>query len=341
VLRRHTPAILGRDRQPFPGSVARLERWRVGGVDQWVLIRGVDATQPALLVIPDGPGETLIPLARSFQRELERAFIVVNWDPRGCGLSYERSPAPGELTLDRLAADAVEVAGRISRELGKERVVLAGHGFGGVVGMLAAARAPEQFECYIGVGQWVEPEESGRRAMAWATAEAERKGWRVPLAGADPGPPRSDRSDGVDPRLIPTLRALGAWSQHPEGRAAERIPIASLSEYTLFDLLRRRAGIRRSASTVGREARAIDLPTRITRLDVPTYFIAGRFDHVVDPGLSREYLQVLDAPRKGWAWIEGTAHLAPFEEPDAYAAALAQFGHHARDPPTPRWALAG
>lgn len=225
--------------------------------------------------------------------------------------------------------------------MGKERIVLAGHGFGSVVGILAAARAPERFECFIGVGQWVDPAENDRRARVWASAEAIRRGLKDPFAGADRSRASSGPPDGHDPRLVRAQRALGAWTVQPEGRAGERVPISTLSEYTLFDLLRRRAGIRRSEATVGREARAIDLPTRVTRLDVPTFFIAGRSDHVVDPELSREDLQVLDAPRKGWAWIEGTAHLAPFEDPDAYAAALAHFGHRAREPPTPRWALAG
>jgi L-proline amide hydrolase len=341
VFRRRTPPILGGDRLPYPGSVARLERVRIGGVAQWVLLRGVDESQPIVLVIPDGPGATLIPIARAFQGELERAFVVANWDPRGSGLSYDPSAPRSALTLERLVEDAVELAGWIAGQFGRDRIVLAGHGFGSVVGILAAARAPERFEAYIGVSQWVEPVESDRRGLAWARTEAERQGRpnllkRLDQLGAATLPP--DLREGPAGAL---LRDLGAEFENPLGPSTARPSLRALQEYTLLDLLRRRRGMVRSAETVGREARAIDLPTRVTRVGVPTFFVAGRSDHVVDPEMAREYLRVLDAPRKGWAWVEETAHLAPFEDPEAYAAALAHFAHDARGPVAPHWEIAG
>ena len=177
MLWRRTRPILGRDRRPFPGSVARLERVRIGGVDQWLLLRGVDETQPLLLVIPDGPGETLIPLAHVCQQELERAFIVANWDPRGMGLSFEPSAPLSRLTVDRLTDDAIEVARYLTEAFHRDRIVLAGNGFGSVLGLLAAARAPELFESYVGAAQWVEPAESDRRGLVWP--EARRTAWGV------------------------------------------------------------------------------------------------------------------------------------------------------------------
>jgi len=36
----HTPAITGADGQPLPGSIASLEKVKLGGVDQWLIIRG-------------------------------------------------------------------------------------------------------------------------------------------------------------------------------------------------------------------------------------------------------------------------------------------------------------
>ncbi|HEV2519282.1 MAG TPA: alpha/beta hydrolase [Thermoplasmata archaeon] len=342
MLRRRTPAILGSDRRPFPGSIAALEPVPIGGTRQWVLLRGVDPQQPVLLVIPDGPGETLLPLARRVQGELERAFVVANWDPRGSGLSQDRDVLDSSLTLERLVEDAVELARWLARRCGTDRVVLAGHGFGSVVGILAAQRAPECFTAYIGVGQWVEPLESERRSLAWAREEAERRNRRDLLGslGTLGAPGRSD--PGPPPVLRAAVRSLGGEFVNPDGRSNARPSIAGAQEYTVLDLwYRRPRGIARSRRTVGQEVRGIDLATRVTRLGVPTFFIAGRHDHVVDPELAREYLRVLEAPRKGWAWIEETAHLAPFEDPDAYAAALAHYAHDARGPAAPSWSVAG
>jgi pimeloyl-ACP methyl ester carboxylesterase len=71
-----------------PHSVASLERVRIGGVDQYILIRGNDASLPVLLFLHGGPGMPAMYLAHSFQRELEKEFVVVQWDRRGAGKSY-------------------------------------------------------------------------------------------------------------------------------------------------------------------------------------------------------------------------------------------------------------
>ncbi len=341
MFRRRTPPILGRDRRPYPGSVARLERVPIGGVEQWVLLRGVDETQPVVLLVPDGPGETLLPLARAFQGELERAFVVANWDPRGAGLSFDPRAPTDALTLDRLVEDTVEMVRWLGDTLHRDRIVLAGHGFGSVVGILAAARAPERLEAYIGVGQWVEPRESDRRALAWARTEAERNGppRRLAEANALAEAAEDDPSRAIRLRLL--VKELGGEIHQPEGRSRAHPRWADLAEYTVFDLGRRRRGIRAARKALGPTVRSLDLVRRVTRLEVPAFFLAGRYDHLVDPELAREYLRVLEAPRKGWAWIEETAHLAPFEDPEAYAAALAHFAHDARGPTGPHWSVAG
>ncbi len=70
-----------------PSSVALLERIRIGGVDQYILIRGDDSSLPVLLFLHGGPGMPAMHLAHAFQRELEKKFVVVQWDRRGAGKS--------------------------------------------------------------------------------------------------------------------------------------------------------------------------------------------------------------------------------------------------------------
>src|SRR5271167_3009482 len=74
-----TPAI------DEPNSIASLERIRIGGVDQYILIRGNASSLPVLLFLHGGPGMPGMYLAHAFQRELEKEFVVVQWDRRGAG----------------------------------------------------------------------------------------------------------------------------------------------------------------------------------------------------------------------------------------------------------------
>ena len=50
----------------------------------------------------------------------------------------------------------------------------------------------------------------------------------------------------------------------------------------------------------------------------------GRNDRVVSPHLRAEYLATLEAPDKELIWFEQSAHMAPFEEPDKFNAAVRQ-----------------
>ena len=54
----------------------------VGGIEQWVTIRGADRTNPILLVLHGGPAEVQSPLAPEYA-PFERDFVVVQWDQRG------------------------------------------------------------------------------------------------------------------------------------------------------------------------------------------------------------------------------------------------------------------
>jgi pimeloyl-ACP methyl ester carboxylesterase len=341
VFWRRTPAFRGLYGRPVGGSVARLEMVRIGDHPQGVLLRGIDAAAPALLLLHDGPGEAQIGVARPTQSELEGAFVVANWDQRGAGLSYRRTLARQSLTIDSLVRDALEIARWVLAALGRERLVLAGAGWGSILGLLAARQAPELFEAYVGIGQVVDAAENERRLAGWVAAEAERlgRGSAIRDLAAAGGPPyRSPQS----------YRLVRRWAERLEDGVSARRPATAggiarldLQEYTLADLLRWRQGRRFSLETLAGPATTIDLTTRVTRVEVPTYFVFGRNDRVGDPQTAREFLRVLDAPRKGWAWIEEAGHQAPRTQPDALAAALAHFAADAKEPPAPSWGIAG
>jgi proline iminopeptidase len=72
--------------QTVPGSVARLEPLTLGGVRQWLLVRGRRAESPILLKLHGGPGQAEMATA-GLNGLLENDFVVVEWDQRGSGKS--------------------------------------------------------------------------------------------------------------------------------------------------------------------------------------------------------------------------------------------------------------
>lgn len=87
-----------------PHGIASLERVRIGGVDQYVLIRGDDTSLPVLLFLHGGPGMPAMYLALEFQRPLEKEFVVVQWDRRAAGKSY-RQDISNTLNSEQLVAN--------------------------------------------------------------------------------------------------------------------------------------------------------------------------------------------------------------------------------------------
>src|SRR5690606_27976567 len=122
-LAAHTPPILGEDGKPLPGSIARMEKVRLGGVDQWLIIRGHDVHKPVLLFLSGGPGASEAARVLRFNQELEKHFVVVIWEQRGCGKSY---PARADLTVERYTADVIELSEMLRTRFDEQKVYLVG-----------------------------------------------------------------------------------------------------------------------------------------------------------------------------------------------------------------------
>ncbi len=99
-----TPPIKGPDGKPLPGSISSLEKISLNGTEQWITIRGQDATKPVLLNLgmggPGGGGFT----TRSTFQPLEKDFMVVRWDEPGTGKAYGVLPITS-LTPERFIED--------------------------------------------------------------------------------------------------------------------------------------------------------------------------------------------------------------------------------------------
>src|SRR5262249_13218958 len=124
----------------------------VGGLDQWITIRGEDRANPVILMLHGGPGMSYVPFATLF-RDWEKHFTIVQWDRRGVGKTYGKNGEVGSITLNLLASDGIALADSLRRRLGKDRVILIGHSVGSVVGVLMAKQRPDLFYAYVGTDQ--------------------------------------------------------------------------------------------------------------------------------------------------------------------------------------------
>jgi pimeloyl-ACP methyl ester carboxylesterase len=156
----------------LPGSIAELGYHRLGGVDQWVMIRGESLTNPPLIHLHGGPGFSETRLFRHFNASLERSFTVVYWDQRGAGKSFARNIERSSMTVEQFIADLDELVDAVRIRVGMDKVAIFGHSWGSVLGVLYAARFPQKVAAYVGSGQIGDWPAAESASYAFVLAEA-------------------------------------------------------------------------------------------------------------------------------------------------------------------------
>ncbi|MFI4972937.1 MAG: alpha/beta fold hydrolase [Caulobacterales bacterium] len=299
------------------GSVAQAGFWRIGGVDQWVVVRGRDADNPLLVILHGGPGSSETALFRAFNAALEDAYTVVYWDQRGAGRSYNRSIPAESMTVDRFVADLDELIDMSLARFGARPVVLLGHSWGSALGVLYASRFPGKVAAYVGVGQVADMAASEAASYDFVLERARQRGKQQAV--------RQLLAIGPPPHTFKTIGTQRRWLMAMGGAFGPNLSMARLvwrgltgPEASLLDLVRLAQGSGFSARLLWRELLAADLRRDVPRLEMPVFFILGRFDMQVVASVSAAYFEVLEAPHKQLIWFENSGHMAPFEEPDLF-----------------------
>jgi pimeloyl-ACP methyl ester carboxylesterase len=319
-----TPPITDERGQPVADGIASLERVRLGGVDQWVLMRGRSVHNPLLLYLPGGPGASELAWVRHFNAPLEDHFLVVQWDQRGAAKSYAALKDKNGPSVEQFISDASELLEWLTRRFAQRKVFIVGHCWGSILGMLLAQRRPELIHAYVGTGQQVNALENDTVRHQRAHELAIRFGDPRALAKlARLGPPPYTGPDMF--RRYMALESLASRHVGNPSIVPEMMSsVLKSPEYSLRDLVNMYLGLRDTFSRVYPQLADLDLEVQVPRLEVPVWFLLGREDYVTPSEIAARYFQKLEAPRKTLLWFEQSGHAPPFEEPDKFNALLAQ-----------------
>ncbi|WP_432824574.1 alpha/beta fold hydrolase [Dactylosporangium sp. CA-092794] len=311
-----------------PSGIDEQGYVRIGGVDQWVQIRGADRANPVLLML-HAHGASMIPLTPLYT-SWERHFTVVQWDRRTVGRTRRAGRGSGDAdwTFDRFVADGVELVEHLRQRLGQDRVVLAGHSQGTVVGIGMARRRPDLFHAYVGMSQMVDMPRNESIVYERLLAQARSAGRRRAAGGlaALGPPPYPDRTDWIR-RLRYTM------SLDPEGRAWQRTALTRtlfMPGYSVRDVLGWFTDVTVFPQHLYAETMAVTPETLGTRFAVPVVLLHGTRDVFALPELAEEYAERIEAPGKAFVPLDGLGHMAPFLAPDRVIAALLENVHRAR-----------
>ena len=320
----HTPAITDSQGKKIHSGIAKLEKVKIGGIDQWILMRGENREDPIMLFLHGGPCFSEMGLVRHYNKALENHFVVVNWDQRGARKSYSKKLANEPMTIEQFISDAHEVVEYLKNKFGKDKIYLVGHSWGNLLGMLIISRDPESFYAYVGIGQCSNMPEGERVSYKYTLEMAKKSNNQKAIQELeDIGcPVNGIYKDGFSGTITQrkwlikfggSLYGKNSWNTF-----IKRILLTK--EYSLIDRMNffKVANMPSKIKMMENEVLRMNLLEQIPKVRIPIYFFLGRHDYEVPAVVAEKYFEIIKAPKKELIWFEKSAHFPCFEEADKF-----------------------
>lgn len=305
-----TPSIDGAN------SISVLEEVEINGTGHELMIRGQDKNNPVVIFLHGGPAVSEIPYVTKYQDILEKHFTVVRYDQRAGGKSYHFGEDYSSLSTDLLVKDVLALTDYISARFHQEKVILAGHSFGTYIGIQAAQQAPEKYKAYIGIGQMSNVTESEKDALQFTLDQAKLSGDTTDVEFLQGLTEKVQSGEQLTPRNYVskyggTARLIDVNADMDRGLFGP--------EYNLLDRIRFYRSVSNAQEVLIGQASKKPLPTFVTKLEVPVYFIMGQYDYMTSAKAAKTYFDQIDAPKKEFITYDQSAHYPQFEEKEKFS----------------------
>ncbi|MFW9768324.1 MAG: alpha/beta fold hydrolase [Candidatus Thorarchaeota archaeon] len=308
-----------------PNGISSLEKITLGGLKQWIFIRGMDQNNPVLIFLHGGPGEPSVGMSssRRLDAELTKHFTVVHWDQRGGGKSYSPSIPVESMTLDRLVEDCNELIDYLRNRFDKPKVFIVAHSSGTVIGIKTAHKYPEKIHAYVGVSQIINDCEHETINYNFIVEEAKRLGNIKHKAAIEAiGPPPYETPNKLWEKANYVVRYGGMMADFSIGQMIGLvIPYLTSPEYSLMEGIRTLLGKGRNFTThaLWKELTEVNFTREIVSMKVPIFFFEGKHDMITPTVVVEEFFDQLKAEGgKRLVIFEDSAHYAMLEEKEKY-----------------------
>lgn len=284
----------------------------IGGIEQWVTIKGDKCSNPVVLVLHGGPGNTMTPFADKIYAGWEKDFTLVKWDQRGAGLTYGKN-RPDEdtpLTLPQMRDDGIELARYLTQRLGKRKVIIIGGSWSSILAVHMIKAEPSLFAAYLGSAQMVSyrdnPPATYKRLLEKARAANDADSIaKLEAIGAPPW--THPRAFGIMRRIDRKYEAINAdappaewWQPAPLYATPQaEADYEAGEDYSYINFV----GFKGNGifSTV-------DLPALGPDYKVPVFLLQGEEDILTLPEISRPWFDSLKAPQKQYILLPRVNH---------------------------------
>lgn len=307
------------------GPVDILEAIIVNGSKQWILTRGANKEKPILLFVHGGPGSPLMWFSRAFDEVFIQDFVVVHWDQRASGKSFDPAEPHENYRFDNFVNDGIVVAEHLKSKFQKDNILLVGHSWGTMVAFHMVVKRPDLFSALITTGT----------VSSMGEMEEFRYGKVSEAIVKKNDPVALDRLKNLGQPPFLTFDRLMAFGDlvrefvgfegtfHNLTMDQLNGAVAKNKEYTETELVVSMKGMKVLFNELSSFLYSYDAHQFVPKVSVPVTFVQGKFDFNTPTHLARNYFDQLDAA-KGKAWIEfeNSAHFPFYEEPEKFLEVL-------------------
>ncbi len=311
-----------------PGGINKLMSVKIGGIPQWISVRGADRSNPILLFLSGGPGDPMMPESWTFQRPWEDFFTVVQWDQPDAGKTFaamHRVP-DRTLTMAEMQSDTDQLINWLRHRYHKRKIFLLGFSFGSILGLRVAIQHPDWLFAYIGVGQVVNAYDNEAVGYEETLKKAEAVHNQTAISELKSIAPYPYPRNAV-PHSMPAIKqALGKlfierkWDTRLGGMLYGRTSdneeqYWELSpDYTSYDVGSAEIGEMDSEEILIPQLLHVNFDNnRIFKC--PVVFFAGAHDRTTPESLVLAYYKKIHAPAKRLFVIKNAAHYVVNEAP--------------------------
>lgn len=308
-----------------PNGISSLEQLKLGGIKQWIFIRGIDQKNPILIFLHGGPGEPVLGMSssRMLDAELINHFTVVHWDQRGAGKSYSKDIPVDTMTLDQLVEDLNDLIDYLRDRFDSQKVFLIGHSGGTIIGIKTAYKYSEKIYAYVGVAQIINDYEGERISYNFLIEKTEKSGDIKKLNAIKViGLPPYDTPE----KYFKKAKYIGRYGGFIHGNPIKQMVgiifnYITSPEYSFIEGIRtlRGKGLHFTMNALYDDLKKLNFNEEIQSMKVPIYFFAGKYDMITPTILVEDYYKTLDAVNGKKLFIfENSAHFLITEEKEKY-----------------------
>lgn len=309
----------------------------IGGIKQFIQIRGEDKDNPVILMLHGGPGCPTTFVNYYFDEGIIDEYTMVSWDQRGSGRTYYENPDMAiekDLTKETLLNDIDQLVDYLSERFDQDKIIIMGHSWGTVLGSLYSNRHPEKVRAYIGVGQVTDFDEGKIRAAEEAEKIAEAKGETKDVellkeAVKIYSGSKDIETHDFDNTLSMITTSLKYFRSGEEMSGMKNIWTGLTSPDMSFNDIRWYLIASDFKKIIPYEKTLIqymffdfNIKEDVGQFKVPVLFISGDCDWITPAVMVEDYFENLNAPWKKMYLIKNAGHVPFMDKPEAFCEAV-------------------